>query len=135
MKCVAKLNLAAIEKINDLVEENPSIGFLKTLFKPMYIFQNDKLKFMADNFNVAKSPCLGTSKYNVSGVVLQKNCTIKRKGKWENKTQICGLIKVSWSAIDGHIKYEHFNKTYSCPNCMKKCRSIDGSEGISKTVK
>ena len=96
MKHAAKLNLAAIEKINDLVEENPSIGFLKTLFKPRYdIFQNDKLKFMADNFNVAKSPCLGTSKYKVSGVVLQKTVPLKQRkmGKQDTNVQFVGLLR------------------------------------------
>ena len=112
MKQAAELNLAAIEKINNLVEENHSIIFLKTLFKPKNdIVQNDKLKCMADKFNVAKSPCLGKTKYNVSEVVSEITVPLKLKenGKLRHKCPICGLIKVSWRAVDGHIKYKHFN--------------------------
>ena len=137
MTRAAELNLAAIEKINNFMEENPSIGFLKALFKPVYdIVQNDKLKCMVDKFNVAKFLCLGQTKY-VSEVVSEKTVPLKLKenGKLRHKCPICGLIKVSWSAVDGQIKYGHFNQAHSCPNFMKKCKSIDGIRKHTKNCK
>ena len=99
--------------------------------------QNDKLKCVADKFNVAKSLCLGKTKYNVSEVVSEITIPLKLKenGKLRHKCPICGLIKVSWSAVDRHIKYEHFNQAYSCPNCMKKYKSIDGIRKHTRNCK
>ena len=47
---------------------------------------------MADKFNVAKSPCLGKTKYNVSEVVSEITVPLKLKenGTLRHKCPICG---------------------------------------------
>ena len=101
------------------------------------IVQSDKLNSMADNFEVSKSPCLGKTKYNILAVVSEKVAPLKERenGKLTHKYPICGLKKVSWGTIDVHIKYEHFNKSYSCQKYGKKCKSIDGIRRHTKNCK
>ena len=129
MRHAAKLNLSAIDRLQNLVRENPTMAFLQNIVKPLCeIVPQDPINALVDLIHVPKKPFPADTKYNVTDVTHEKAILIKvlQNGKFVHKCPICKLVKVSWGAINSHIKYDHFNQMYICLNCLKQCKSMDG---------
>ena len=115
--------------MQNLVRENPTMAFLQNIVKPLCeIVPQDPINALVDLIHVPKKPFPADTKYDATDVTHEKVIPIKvfQNGKFVHKCPICKLVKVSWGAIDSHIKYDHFNQMYICPNCSKQCKSMDG---------
>ena len=67
MRRAAKLNLSAIERILNIVKENPSMAFLKKIIKPICeMVAEDPLNAVVNMIQVPKNVVPGTTKYNVT---------------------------------------------------------------------
>ena len=130
MRRATKLNLSAINRILNIVKENPSMAFLKKIIKPMCeMVPEDPLNAVVNMIHVPKNAVPSIMKYNVAEVQVKKVIPIKilENGKFKHKCPLCDKVMVPWGrGIDTHIKVEHFNQAYSCPHCTKECKSLDG---------
>ena len=138
MRRAAKLNLFAMERILNIVKENPSMAFLKKIIKPMCeMVPEDPLNAVVNMIHVPKNTVPGITKYNATEVQAKKVIPVKilQNGKFMHKCPMCQKVMVSWGGIDSHIRVEHFNQAYSCPHCKKECKSLDGIRHHIKTCK
>ena len=73
MRRAAKLNLSAIERIQNIVKEIPSMAFLKKTIKPMYeMVPEDPINAVINMIHVPNNAVPGTMKYNVAEVQVKK---------------------------------------------------------------
>ena len=73
MRRSAKLNLSAIERIQNIVKENPSMAFLKKIIKPMCeMVPEDPLNAVVNMIHVRNNAVPSTTKYNVAEVQVKK---------------------------------------------------------------
>ena len=69
MRRAAKLNLSVIDRILNIVKENPSMAFLKKIIKPMCeMVPEDPLHAVINMIHVPKNAVPGNTKYNVAEV-------------------------------------------------------------------
>ena len=126
-----------MERILNIVKENPSMAFLKKIIKPMCeMVPEDPLNAVVNMIHVPKNIVPGTTKYNVRSSS-EKVIPVKilQNGKFMHKCPMYEKVMVSWGGIDSHIRVEHFNQAYSCPHCKKECKSLDGIHRNIKTCK
>ena len=109
MRRAAKLNLSAINRILNIVKDNPSMAFLKKIIKPMCeMVPEDLLNALINMIYVPKNAVPGTTKYNVAAVQVKKVIPIKilENGKFKHKCPMCDKVMVSWGGGGGH-RYSH----------------------------
>ena len=62
----AKLNLSAIDRILNIMKDNPSVAFLKKILKPMCeMVPEDLLNAVINMIHVPKNAVPSTTKYSV----------------------------------------------------------------------
>ena len=99
MRRATKLNLSAINRILNIMKDNPSMVFLKKIIKPICeIMPEDPLNAVINMIHIPKNAVLGTMKYNVSEVQVKKVIPIKllESGKFKHKCPLCDKVMVSW---------------------------------------
>ena len=78
MRRAAKLNLSAIDRILNIMKDNPSMGFLKKIIKPMCeMVPRDPLNAVVNMIHMPKNAVPSTTKYNVAEVQVKKVIPIK----------------------------------------------------------
>ena len=98
MRRAAKLNLSAMERILNIVKENPSMAFLKKIIKPMCeMVPEDPLNAVVNMIHVPKNTVPGITKYNVTEVQAKKVIPVKilQNGKFMHKCPMCEKVMVS----------------------------------------
>ena len=106
MRRAAKLNLSAIDRILNIVKDNPSMAFLKKIIKPMCeMVPEDLLNAVINMIHVPKNAVPDTMKY-IAEVQVKKVIPIKilENGKFKHKCPMCDKVTVSWGG--GH-RYSH----------------------------
>ena len=129
MRRAAKLNLSAIDRILNILKDNPSIAILKKIIKPMCeMVPEGPLNAIINMIHIPNNAVPGTMKYNEAEVQAKKVIPIKilENGKFKHKCPSCDKVMVYWEGIDSQIKVDHFNQVYSCPHCTKECKTLDG---------
>ena len=99
MRRAAKLNLSAIERIQNIVKENPSMAFLKNIIKPMCeMVPEDPLNAVVNMIHEPNNAVPSTTKYNVAEVQVKKIIPIKilENGKFKHKCPLCDKVMISW---------------------------------------
>ena len=95
MRRAAKLNLSAIERIQNIVKENPSMAFLKKIIKPMYeMVPEDPLNAVINMIHVPNNVVPGTMKYIVAEVQVKKIIPIKILENGNLSTNALCVIKL-----------------------------------------
>ena len=108
MRRAAKLNLSAIETIQNIVKENPSMAFLKKIIKPMYeMIPEGPLNAVINMIHVPNNAVPGTMKYNVAEVQVKKIIPIKilENGKFKHKCPMCDKVMIS--LVGGEHRFSH----------------------------
>ena len=91
----SKLNLSAIERIQNIVKENPSVAFLKKIKKPMCeMVPEDPLNAVVNMIHVRNNVVPGTTKYNVAEVQVKKMIPIKYQKMGSLNTNAPCVIKL-----------------------------------------
>ena len=87
---MTKLNLSPIERIQNIVKENPSMAFLKKIINMIHVPNN---------------AVPGTMKYNVAEVQVKNIIPLKilENGKFKHKCPMCDKVMISWG---GH-RFSH----------------------------
>ena len=96
MRRAAKLNLFAMERILNIVKENPSMAFLKKIIKPMCeMVPGDPLNAVVNMIHVPKNAVPGITKYNATEVQAKKVIPVKilQNGKLCTSAQ---CVRKSW---------------------------------------
>ena len=109
MRRTAKLNLSAIERIQNIVKENPSMPFLKKIIKPMCeMVSEDPPNAVINMIHVPNNAVPSTMKYNVAEVQVKKIIPIKilENGKFKHKCPMCDKVMISWGGGVGH-RFSH----------------------------
>ena len=99
MRRAAKLNLFAIERIQNIVKENPSMAFLKKIIKPMCeMVPENPFNAVINMIHVPNNAVTSTTKYNVAEVQVKKIIPIKilENGKFKHKCPMCDKVMISW---------------------------------------
>ena len=97
MRRAAKLNLSAMERILNIVKENPSMAFLKTIIKPMCeMVPEDPLNAVVNMIHVPKNTVPGITKYNVTEVQTKKKLFLLKYCKMENLCTSAQCVRKSW---------------------------------------
>ena len=107
MRRAAKSNLSAIERIQNIVKENPSMAFLKKIIKPMCeMVPEDPLNAVINMIHVPNNAVPSTMKYNVAEVQVKNIIPIKilENGKFKHKYPVCDKVMISWGG--GH-RFSH----------------------------
>ena len=88
-----------MERILNIVKENPSVAFLKKIIKSMCeTVPEDPLNGVINMIQVPRNAVLGTTKYNVTEVQAKKVIPIKilQNGKFMHKCPMGEKVMVSW---------------------------------------
>ena len=137
MKRDAKLNLAALTRLKELVIKYPSLEFIYKVLKPV-------LKIMPDTpINtiqpvleiVGLKPTSRGKKYNTESVVKIIPKRFVKCGKIYHHCLLegCTFERVSWGAVNTHIMKDHVHKAYVCHLCEKVLTSMDGLQHHIRT--
>ena len=95
MRRAAKLNLSAIDRILNIMKDNPSMAFLKKIIKPMCeMVPEDPLNAVINMILVPKNAVPSTKKYNVAELQVLKVIPIKilENGKFKHKCPMCDKV-------------------------------------------
>ena len=85
-----------MERILNIVKENPSMAFLKKIIKPMCeMVPEDSLNAVVNMIHVPKNIVPGTTKYNVTEVQVKKLFLLKYC-KMENLCTSAQCVRKSW---------------------------------------
>ena len=88
-----------MNRILNIVKDNPSMAFLKKVIKPTCeMVPEDPLNAVVNMIHVPKNAVPGTTKYNVAEVQANKVIPIKiqQNGKFKHKCPMCDKVMVSW---------------------------------------
>ena len=139
MRKAAKLNLAALTRLQDLITKYPSMKFVNKLLKPVAEIMPEQ----PINSIVQLLECRGLT--TTSGGIkykMQEPTEIKltpkkylQAGKvmFRCSAEGCEFTKVSWGAVNTHIVTVHIKKVYVCDVCGKNLTSLDGFRRHRKT--
>ena len=132
MRKAAKLNLAALTRLQDLIQKYPSMKFLNKLLKPVAeIMPEEPINSITPLLECrGLASTSGFSKYKT-----QERTEIKLNPKkflqagkvmFRCSAEGCDFTKRSWGAVNTHIVSVHTNKVYLCDVCGKNMTSLDG---------
>ena len=132
MRKAAKLNLAALTRLQDLITKYPSMKFINKLLKPVAeIMPEEPINRIAPLLECrGVATTSGFSKYQT-----QERTEIKLNPKkflqagkvmFRCSAEGCEFTKRSWGAVNTHIVSVHTNKVYICDVCGKNLTSLDG---------
>ena len=136
MRKAAKLNLAALTRLQDLITKYPSMKFVNKLLKPVAEIMPEQ----PINSIVPLLECRGLTtgiKYKMQEPTEIKLTPKKylQAGKvmFRCSAEGCEFTKVSWGAVNTHIVTVHIKKVYVCDVCGKNLTSLDGFRRHRKT--
>ena len=101
MRRDAKLNLSAIDRILNIIKDNPSMAFFRKIIQPICeMVPEDPLNAVVNMIHVPKSAVPGTTKYNIAEVQVKKVILIKilKNEKFRHECPLCDKVMVSWGA-------------------------------------
>ena len=139
MRKAAKLNLAALTRLQDLITKYPSMKFVNKLLKPVAEIMPEQLI----NSIVPLLECRGLA--TTSGGIKYKTqqpteikLTPKKylqagKVMFRCSAEACEFTKPSWGAVNTHIVTVHTKKVYVCDVCGKNLTSLDRFRRHRKT--
>ena len=128
MQRVAKLNLRALTRLQELVRNDPCLDFLYKIMKPIS-------EIMPENPNNSVTPILqmvgvtvatGGQKYNSENMLKVVPKYLVVDGKIKPKCSACEFERASWGVVNTHIMKEHVGQSYVCSKCSKILMSMDG---------
>ena len=130
MRRAAKLNLAALTRLKELITKYPSLEFLYKILKPVSeIMPDTPINTITPILEIAGLQVTsGGNKYKTESVVKITPKQFLKGGKIYHRCSLegCTFERVSWGAVNTHIVKDHIHKSYVCEFCEKVLSSMDG---------
>ena len=130
MRRAAKLNLAALTRLKELITKYPSLEFLYKILKPVSeIMPDTPINTITPILKIAGLEVTsGGNKYKTESVVKITPKRFLKGGKIYHHCSLegCTFERVSWGAVNTHIVKDHIHKSYVCEFCEKVLSSMDG---------
>ena len=137
MRRAAKLNLAALTRLKELVIKYPSLEFIYKVLKPVSeIMPDTPINTIQPILEIVRlNPTSGGNKYNMESVVKIIPKRSIKCGKIYHRCLLegCTFERVSWGAVNTHIMKDHVHKAYVCHLCEKVLTSMDSLRHHIKT--